>query len=155
MKLFSIPFILVGVLVALGVVYTFLTLFNPKPILVLASGEPRLGESFKLNWTIKGRVSRIRQFRIVLKGVESASYTRGTNTVTDTNTFYAAPIADRPQSLAMREGNAEVPIPPDLMYSFEAQNNSITWKIEVRGEIPFWPDVRDEFDINVHPPAPA
>ena len=37
------------------------------------------------------------------------------------------------------------------MHSFEAPNNRVRWTLIVHGDIPFWPDVRDEFPITVLP----
>jgi hypothetical protein len=35
------------------------------------------------------------------------------------------------------------------MHSFAAKNNKIVWTLHVRGEIPRWPDVDDEFPFTV------
>ena len=41
---FLIPFVLIGLLLLASVPYQFLALFNPRPLLTLATGAPRLGE---------------------------------------------------------------------------------------------------------------
>jgi hypothetical protein len=42
-------------------------------------------------------------------------------------------------------------LPADTMHSFEAENNKIAWNLEIRGDIPKWPDVRESFPITVVP----
>ncbi|MEM9480627.1 MAG: DUF3592 domain-containing protein [Verrucomicrobiota bacterium] len=153
LKLFSIPFMLVGIGIVAGFFYTLLALFNPKPVLTLSPGEVTLGENASLKWTLKGSTGRIQRFRILVKGVERATYTRGTNTVTDEETFSTAVLVEKTQAMEMHEGGFEFKIPHDLMYSFKATSNEILWKLEVRGDIPFWPDLSDAYDITVHPPA--
>jgi hypothetical protein len=37
------------------------------------------------------------------------------------------------------------------MHSFAARNNKITWTLRVRGEIPKWPDIDDEYPVHVAP----
>ena len=42
-------------------------------------------------------------------------------------------------------------IPADTMHSFAGEHNEIQWSVGVRGEIPIWPDVDEEFVIEVLP----
>ncbi len=37
------------------------------------------------------------------------------------------------------------------MHTLELASNSITWKVEVKGEIAFWPDIADTYEIEVRP----
>ena len=39
------------------------------------------------------------------------------------------------------------------MPTFDAPNNDIEWCLKLRGDIPFWPDVAEEFPITVYPPT--
>jgi len=141
----------IGVLIALGFFSTILALFNPRPILTLAPGEPQLGVRARLSWRFKGSAGRLRRLQIILRGCEHASYQRGTDSVTDERTFYAVLLADQVQAMSMHDGTVEFAIPHDLMYSLELSHNAIRWRLEVRGEVPFWPDVDDRFDIVVRP----
>ena len=150
-KLFSLPFIAIGLLLVLGLFYAILALFNPRPVLTLEPGEPELGGRAFLRWHFKGSTWRVKRMRIIVRGVESATYTRGTSTSTDTKCFYAAAVADENQSLAMNAGSAEISIPSDLMYSLNLTRNAVVWKLEVKGKIGFWPDVNDEFEFTVRP----
>ena len=42
------------------------------------------------------------------------------------------------------------------MHTFKAQRNKIKWRVAVRGEIPWFPDIYEEFEFRVTPSqAPA
>ena len=51
----------------------------------------------------------------------------------------------------MRAGEAAVEIPEDTMHTFRGQSNQILWHLTVKGDIPRWPDVDDEWEIEVLP----
>lgn len=48
-------------------------------------------------------------------------------------------------------GSAQVTIPTDVMHTFEASHNKITWHLVVGGDIPRWPDVNDEYPLRLLP----
>ena len=148
---FLVPFVLVGVGAIGFVFYTLLTLFNPRPTLTIDSAAIPLGESLRLTWNLSGRLSSINQFKISLKGVEKATYRRGTDTTTDTETFAEIPIFETTEMFEMAEGAAEVIVPDDTMHSFDAPNNKIQWTLEVHGVISLWPDVAASFPITILP----
>jgi hypothetical protein len=89
--------------------------------------------------------------RITLRGIEEVRYRRGTNTYTDTHTFYDVPIIETSDSGRVEAGVATVNIPAETMHSFMASDNKILWKLCVKGDIPRWPDVDTEFPITVRP----
>lgn len=149
--LFMVPFVAIGLGLIAFFLYSFLALFNPRPTLVVSSAAIPLGEELRVNWMLSGRVDSIRELRISLKGVEKATYRRGTNTATDQSIFARIPIVETTQSFDMGEGSATIAIPVDTMHSFSAANNKIEWTINVCGEIPWWPDVAASFPITVLP----
>jgi hypothetical protein len=53
----------------------------------------------------------------------------------------------------MRSGEAESAIPFDVPPAFQGRNNRIEWFLRVRGEIARWPDVNDEFPVDLAPTA--
>lgn len=145
-------FALIGIGLLFGVLYQFLALFNPKPILEVSNASPSLGETFQLHWDIEGRSERIRELTITLEGEESARYQRGTDTVTDTHTFHTKELFKTDDNnLIMLGGDCDVTIPPNLMHSFDASNNKIIWKLKVHGDIKRWPDVDQSFNFVVSP----
>ncbi|MBB6428964.1 DUF3592 domain-containing protein [Algisphaera agarilytica] len=153
--LFMIPFVLVGIGCLIAAVYMVLSLSNP---VVRMRFDPRvipLGSPLRVDWSIDGRAERFDRLTLTVEGLERASYTRGTDTITDEHVFfehtlYDAEALDRRDPLA-REGEAEMEFPANAMHSLDSDHNKIVWRIKVRGEIPRWPDVRDEYEFAVVP----
>jgi hypothetical protein len=155
LAVFMTPFVLVGLALVGATGYTFLSLFNPQPELTLNRQAAPLGGLLQIRWEFRGSVRRIRTFKLSLKGEEKATYRRGTDTHTDTQTFFEHVFyeADHPDHIAT--GEAEFEIPPDSMHSFSASNNEIVWTLNVQGDIPSWPDVSLSFPIQVTPHEPV
>lgn len=151
LTLFLVPFVLIGLLLIVGVFSSILALANPRPRLVLDPPKPRLGDSATLRWEMTGAVRRIRRLEIRIEGKEEAQYRRGTNTYTDHHTFYAKTVYETEQAMNMRQGSVSVTIPGDQMHSFEASNNKIEWTLGVRGDIARWPDVSEDFPLEIRP----
>jgi hypothetical protein len=53
----------------------------------------------------------------------------------------------------MTEGRVSITIPRDTMPTFKSKNNRIIWSLYVIGEIPRWPNLKEEFVIEVAPAA--
>jgi len=151
LTLFLTPFVLVGIGLICWIVYAFLSLFLPRPVLTLDRSRIPLGSTTRLGWKFAGYAGAIRQLKITLKGQEKATYRRGTDTHTDKQTFHEEVLVDTHDPLDMYEGDLELTIPTHLMHSFEADHNSVLWTLEVSGEIPFSPDVSETFPFTVVP----
>lgn len=153
---FLVPFVLVGALFLVGVPYQLLSLFNPRPRLVLTPGRLTLGSTAELRWRFVGRAGRIRRLRIFLEGEEEADYTRGTDHYTDRETFARLELLDTDSPVALFAGVVPVRVPADTMHSFQAPDNRIVWTLRLRGSIRFWPDVTEDFPLVVAPlPVPG
>lgn len=142
-------FLLVGLGIAAGAVYSLLAMFNPRPQIRILPGAPRLGEAVAVEWRFVGRTDRMRRLDIVLEGREEATYTRGTDTCTDKEVFRTLDILHTTDSTVMRHGKMRLDIPADTMHSFDAQHNKVIWVIKVSGDIPNWPDINDEFTLEI------
>jgi hypothetical protein len=105
-----------------------------------------------VQWETSGRVDAIDRLHIYLEGREEATYTRGTTTYTDKETFATIDAADTTDRRDILAGRARLAVPGDTMHSFEAQHNKIVWSLQVYGDIRRWPDVKDEFPIVILPP---
>ena len=149
--LFLIPFQVIGALILWGVFYTLLGLLNPKPILTLSSSSVPIGGSLTLQWKMSRNAGRLKNLRILLSGREEARYRRGTDHVTDKNTFYETTLTETSDTSRIEQGMATVSIPANTMHSFIADDNKIIWSLSVKGEIGLWPDVDETFDIVVRP----
>jgi hypothetical protein len=153
--LFLTPFVLIGLAMFGGVVYFYLQTYNPLPRLFLSTAQVELGAGFDLRWELSGKVERIEEFSISLKGTEHATYRRGTRSCTDRDVFYEHQLIKVGKYGSLQSGRAAVQIPEKTMHSFESQNNKIVWSIEVNGNIPNWPDISESFPITVLPKAIA
>lgn len=151
LTVFMIPFVLVGLALIGGIVYTTLAAFNPRPTLTVSPLAPRLGDELHVEWSFSGRVARIRRLEITLEGHEKASYRRGTDTHTDRQVFASMPLFVGDNPWVIGRGNAAATIPEDTMHSWSSANNAIVWSIVVHGDIPRWPDVMETFEIEVRP----
>ncbi len=151
LTIFMIPFVLAGLGIIGFFFHSILALANPKAFLTLEDASVHLGEKMTLSWEIRGSLSRLADFRILLTGRESATYRRGTNTHTDTEFFFRAPVFESSGGAILPEGRGSLEIPPDTMHSFDAPNNKIIWRLEVHAGIPRWPDVSDSWDIQILP----
>ncbi len=148
LALFLTPFVLIGLLLLLGVAHGFLALFNPRARLTIDSRQLALGESSDLEWKFSGSTRRVTQLRIYLEGREEATYRRGTDTSTDKNVFATIEIVKKSNA---DPGRARVEIPAGTMHSFKSDHNRIVWEIHVQGEIRYWSDVDETFEIEVLP----
>ena len=151
MTLFMIPFLLVGIGTAGGVIYMFLAMFNPKPTVIVSDATIILGDSFVMDWNFSGSISSIRKLQIQLVGTEWAQYRQGTNTVTDEKEFHCEDVFVTEQSAEMQAGKVEIVIPQQTMHSFNASNNKIKWMLKLKGDIPRWPDVNQKYEFTVLP----
>ncbi|MEE8526721.1 MAG: DUF3592 domain-containing protein [Thermoanaerobaculia bacterium] len=149
--LFMTPFVLVGVGLICFFLYQVLAWFNPRPRLTLADGHLTPGGETSLRWQFRGRAGRLQKLTIELEGRESARYRRGTSTTTDHHVFFSTELVSETRFHSIHRGEALFCLPERTMPSFKSSNHEIEWRLKVRGEIPFWPDVTDDFDITVHP----
>lgn len=151
MWLFLTPFILIGLLIALGAIKAFLSLFSPVVEIALSTGAIPRGSTVDVAWEVQGNASRIARLQIAVVGTEEAKYQQGTDTVTATSNFGKIEILDTCEPEAIAFGSCPISIPADTMHTFADQHNKITWAIQVRGEINRWPDVFQTHIFRVKP----
>lgn len=151
LMIFLIPFVLVGLALIIGVFYTFLGAFNPRPKLTISPAAPRLGTTLRVEWSFHGQVNRIDSLKIALEGSEKATYRRGTDTHTDREAFASFELVNVSSDWEIARGSTEVAIPEDTMHSFTSANNGVEWSIYVHGEIARWPDVEETFVLEIRP----
>lgn len=151
MLLFLTPFILIGLVLIGAFFYCLLSLFNPRVKIALSEGAPETGETIDVAWEVNGQVTRIREFSIVAVGEEQATYTRGTNTVTDKHPFQALEVCRLVNPEEIRFGTATVQIPLETMHTHSGNRNKIVWSLKVQGKIPLFPDVNEQYEFRVLP----
>jgi hypothetical protein len=154
-RLFAIPFLVVGLVLIGLTIRAFLALLNPVPKVTISRSALRPGESAELKWEFSGRYDRISSLSITLEGREEATYRRGTDTHTDRQPFRNTTLVETSKPMDIRAGKANLAIPAGAMHSFKSRNNAIVWELTVHGEIANWPDVKETFRLAILPAAAA
>lgn len=149
--IFGVIFGLIGIALICATFWYFLALFNPRLEVVANSQRVPLGGIFEVNWKFLGDVQRMDRLQIHLKGREEATYSQGTRTCTDKNIFAQIMLLDTTVKWDIATGQCSVEIPSDTMHSFNAKNNKIVWVLIFEAEISFWPDVKEEYPIEILP----
>ena len=149
--LFMIPFVLIGLLLVLILLYTILALFSPKIEIALSTGAVSPGESVDVAWEVIGKANKFKTLKIEVRGVQTAIYRRGTDTYTENETFELVPILQTDQADEMKFGSVAVAIPDNTMHTFKSKHNHVKWEVRVHGDIPWWPNVKESFEFRVRP----
>jgi hypothetical protein len=147
------PFALVGLAIIVLCGMTFLNLFNPRVALAVNSQSIPLGGTLEIRWNFRGAVSRLRRFRIVLEGREEARYRRGTSNYVDRETFASLVVVETENPQRIGDGHVQFVVPDSLMHTWNGGDNQIVWQLKVAGEIPFYPDVDEDFTFTILPRA--
>lgn len=153
LSLFISIFLLAGLGLVLAVLYHFLALFNPRLHLTLQEEALRLGEPADLRWSLSGGARKVRALRMVLEGREEAVYQNGKSTSTAKSAFFTQELLNTSADSGATSGVVRITIPPSSMHSFKADHNRVVWAVKVTGEIPEWPDLDEEFPLEVLPPG--
>lgn len=151
---FMVPFVLVGIGILLAALASFGGLFVPRPVLTASSSTVPLGGTVNLRWESKRSFINPKSIKITLEAREEATYTRGTDTVTDKSVFLSRVIFESAPG-APQNGGIAIQIPADGMHSFEAKRNKILWALKVKGDVTYWPNFEDEYRILVTPLPPG
>jgi hypothetical protein len=151
LAVFLSPFILVGIVLVALAVSQALELFNPRPTVSVNRSIVALGDDLRVDWSMEGRVSRLARISITVEAREEATYTRGTDRITETNVFERLQLVNQAAPEITGRGSETVKIPADSMHSFTAKHNKVSWVVRVRGEVPRWPNSDDEFPLTVAP----
>ena len=148
--LFLIPFVLVGLLLVVVVFSAVLALVNPRPRLILDPRSPEVGDTATLRWELTGAVGRIRRWKILLRGLETRS-SSDNDGATHEETFYEETLLNTEQPLQMRQGSLTLTVPADQPPTARDSHRQTMWLLSVHGDIAFWPDVLEEFPLEVRP----
>ena len=62
-------------------------------------------------------------------------------------------LVDSTKPMDIQHGKARFSLPANTMHTFTGKNNKIIWAFQLHGEISGWPDLKEEFPIDVHPQA--
>ena len=150
--LFVSIFAIIGLALIGLVIHQTLALTNPRLRLTVNRQIFRPGDLLELEWECSGNPSRLTSLTIAIEGRESATYTRGTDTSTDTHVFERTPLATLDDAMAILSGRVTIHLSVETVPTFIASHNKIEWRLIVRGVIPRWPDISDDYPITILPP---
>lgn len=154
MWLFGVPFIAIGILLFASSLWrTFSSLRVAPPEIAVSKTELHPGESFTVVYHQRFRLpTTLQDCRVELLFRESATYTQGTDTRTDTNeqveAFFEGPAGHFEAGAEVRR-DGTLQIPPDAMHSFKAQHNKLEWFVRVHVDVQEWPDMVELYDLTV------
>jgi hypothetical protein len=146
------PFVVIGLLLLTGIPYSILALLNPRPRVHLTPGTLRAGESAQLEWAFRGLGSRIRRLKIWLEATETRLRQRDSSARIETTPLDTPSISilDRGRELPLEYGAVSFTLASDTPPSSEG-DISVRWKLKLHGDIAYWPDVSEEYEIQVLP----
>ena len=154
--LFSVPFVLVGLFIMVLGIRPFIARAKvSKPEVALSNTSPAVGEpiTFSYRQTFKSAADAKKlQFQLVLR--ESATYQRGTDTVTVHYEHIVQDYEDPPRHFQGGEAlqqQRQFQVPRQGMHSFSAPRNKLEWFIRARVEMAGWPDFIEEYPLAVQP----
>jgi hypothetical protein len=142
-------FVVLGLILIKHSVYSFLSLFSPRPTISLENTSICLGDTVTLHWQFFGSIGSLRTVEINLVGQEKTYVQCRGRRRAITETFAHVSIFESTSGLAA--GQAHFIVPKNSMHSFEADGNEIVWSVEVSSLVQFWPDVVADFPIVVCP----
>jgi hypothetical protein len=144
-------FQLIGIGIIGAAVHSLLAIFNPMVEITLEGADLEPGEAEPIAWQVVGNPARLQNLKISLIGQEEATYQRGTNSVTERHEFFCLTILSTEDPSQIGHGSQEISLPAGAMHSFSANKNKIVYMLKVESDIPRWPDICDEYDLNVTP----
>lgn len=149
--IFMIPFVLVGIGLIIHIFYRIFAIFSPIYQVEIADRYLSPGGHTTLTWKRTGGGGKPRKFAIWLIGREEATYRRGTSTSTARACFHEEVLFETESSMMMPRGRVTIDLPPDSVPSFRSRNNKVRWFVMLVADVPFRPDIKDEYEIDVNP----
>ena len=150
LTLFLTPFVCIGIGLLLAAVHALGALFNPRPLVTLTPGQPRLGQPLTVAWQFPSGSERLSRLRIVLRGEEVTTLQRGDNNASARTTFHEAVLIESTLPQMIATGRATTTLPANLMPSSQFLNNRIEWTLRIEGNIRLWPDLADSHVLTIH-----
>ena len=154
LTIFITPFVLVGIGSIFYSTYRFFAVFSPAPTIKLKPASISMDGTAKVTWKVSGGIGSIRHFSIYLIGEEEATYRQGTDTKTATEIFYEQELTDTSDSRNITRGSASIDfsqLSTPIMPSWKGTHNRIKWSLLIIGKVKFWPDIRDDYEVEVQP----
>jgi len=156
MWLFGLPFILIGVgLLASALWRTIAAVRVGPPKISISKAILCPGETFGVIYEQSFRTPvDLYDSKVELVFRESATYTQGTDTRTDTYEqvleSFDGPAGHFAAGQTARQ-DGSMTIPETGMHTFIAQNNKLQWFVRVNVDVQGWPNMIEEYELTVSP----
>ena len=155
MSLLTLLFIACGFFLIFLLVKQFLIATGVGVTFIEVSAHPLVpGNRYQFLLHQAGRL-QVNKLEAVLVCREKAQYQQGTDTRTEDRIVFEQLLFGKKNFEVHRhhpfEAKESFEVPEGAMHSFIADNNEVSWTIEVRGDIARWPDFKRTFPVIVHP----
>jgi hypothetical protein len=153
--LFHIVFGAAGIFVIGAAIHAVLAIFNPRPEVEITPGSIRPGTSVAMRWRTTGRADRIGNLVITLQCLRITTETRRSGGKTRTTTVKKPILTQEllqtgsPNEIV--QGTLQFRIPEEQPASRPGNHDGIRWQLLFHGEIPQWPDMKEELGFTVYP----
>jgi len=152
---FALIFGLFGLAMIAGSIHAILNLFNPRPTVEITPGDIRPGTNVAMRWRLSGRIDRIVSLNITLQCVEVTTETRRSGSKTTTSVIktpiHTLELLASTSANEIAQGTLQFIIQNEQPPSRPGNTNGIQWQLLFHGDIPRWPDVKEEFHLIVYP----
>lgn len=158
----AFPVVFIGCFIGVGLIFLVAgvmpliarTRIEP-PQVVISNSNLRSGEEFSLGYqqNFKSGVD-VEKLVVQLLLRESATYRRGTDTVTVTHDHVLQNFEEPARHFDAGQQyvqNFRWAIPRGAMHSFQASRNRLYWIVKVKVDMKGWPDYDEEFGLTVLP----
>ncbi len=136
-------------------IHSILSIFNPRPTVEITPGNIRPGTSVALRWRLSGRADRIGRLTLSLQCLRVTTETSGhgknrSTRIVKTPIFEdELLITDRQNEIV--QGILQFRIPEEKPFSLPGNDGGIQWQLLFHGDIPRWPDLKQELPFIVYP----
>jgi len=151
LTLFMLPFVAIGIGIIVHFFYRVIAVFSPIYQVDLGELTIQPGGRTSMSWRRRGGYGKPRRMMIWLVGREQATYRRGTDTTTSTELFHEELLFETEVSQMMPAGRCQVELPADAVPTFAGDHNKLQWFVILVADVPWQPDVRDEYEVVVQP----
>ena len=152
LTVFVLPFVAIGLLLLVSVPHQLLAMANPRPHLTLEPGAVPPGGSARLSWRFTRAAGRLRGLKITLERTETTTVQTAKGFRSEAKPVYTGTVFETDRRSEARAGSATLTVPAGAEPTRTEGDRRITWKIKVAGAIRFWPDVAQDFELEVPPP---
>ena len=117
----------------------FLRLFNPRVQLMTDPAGIRPGTTVEVGWRVSGGLTRLKRLVVALVAVENPTGPRAYGAVYHVR----LPVAEKWEAPEIRLGQVNFSVPDST-----PDRSDWHWFLWVHGDVPWWPDIDEEFVIS-------